>query len=210
MTSKPHPDKTSVTEGVLESSLSLPEKAVVVEDQKTNLSVLDRVLDETEGQLLTGQIDCWSDGEGKLTDGRAVKISASCLVQPAAKDFVLFWLNNADQGWILNVLSREEQNAPLVISNDQAINIAANKINIQAGTVSVKAKHLFTHTVNSHAIEENRTEHIKTKVSQVGTEIKRASRVLERIDGTLIQRVGTWIVNAAKEVRHKARTVLFD
>ncbi len=190
----------------------LPENqgAQSVESAQQAHSVLDRVLDDKGGHLFTGRIRSFESGKYLLADGRSVQVSASCLVQPKPKDWVLVWSNNHGQAWILNLLSRDSADEPLVISSDKAIQINARKIGLNAQTVHVKADNLVTHAVNNHSVEQTRTEQIKLRVTQVGTEIRRADRVLEKVNGSLIQKFGTWVVNAAQEVRHKARTVLFD
>ena len=177
-------------------------------DREQQKSVLDQVLDAPT-KMQTAKIVSWAGYQGTLADGRAVKLSASCLMQPAVGDDVLVWPGE-DKAWVINILSRKEQNAPTIIKSDQAIIIDAPKIGISAETIQINAEDMVTYVLNSHAVEHTRTEQIKTRVAQVGTDIKQADRVFDQVKGSMLQRAGTWIVNTAQIVRHKARTVLFD
>lgn len=184
------------------------EQSMPVMEQKQQKTVLDQVLDAPT-TMQTAKIASWAGCQGTLTGGQVVQLSASCLIQPLKGDTVLVWPGH-DKVWVINILARKEQNAPTIIKSDQAIIIDAPKISIAAETIQINAEDMVTYASNSHAVEQTRTEQIKVKVTQVGTDIRRADRVFDQVKGSILQRAGTWIVNTAQTVRHKARTVLFD
>ena len=74
----------------------------------------------------------------------------------------------------------------------------------------IQAQDFLTSTRNRHAVEHVRTETVDTRVAQIGTDIRRASHASDEVEGTILQRAGTWISNTVREARHHARAFLFD
>ena len=172
------------------------------------MSALDQAI-ATAADLQTGIIESWSDDIGQLTDGREVTRSLSCVVQPVPSDKVLLWQGETDL-WVLQVLHREAQETPVTMGSNRAMAVRADTIRIQAETFQVQTGDLITHSISHHSVENLRTEQADIRITQTGTDIKKAGRVLEDIKTGLVQRTGIWVSNTLTTVRHKARTFLFD
>ena len=177
-------------------------------------TVLDRMLgsrDESSGagSLAAADVATWSGTHGTLADGRAVRLGASCLLRPAPGDRVLVWSAEDGARWILSVLERREEE-PAVIATPGAMTIQAPRVALTAPTVHVHAEDFLTSARNRHAVEELRTESVKTRVAQVGTDIRRASHASDEVEGTVLQRAGTWISNTLREARLHAKAFMFD
>ena len=177
-------------------------------------SVLDRMLGTTgEPNRPVGLADAvvrtWTDGTGTLTDGRTVKVAASCLLRPAAGNRVLIYDGEGGERWILTVLERADAE-PAVVATTGPLTIKAPRVALTAGAVHIQAEDFLTSTRNRHAVEHVRTENVHTRVAQIGTDIRRASHVTDEVEGTVLQRAGTWISNTAREARLHAKAFLFD
>ena len=151
----------------------------------------------------------WNDTAGTLVDGRAAGLAASCLVRPAAGDRVLIWSGEGGRRWILNVLHRADETQAVIALGDAAT-ITAKRIAFAADAVHIQAEDFLTSARNRHAVEDVRTETVNTRVAQIGTDIRRASHATDQVEGTFLQRAGTWISNTVKEARLHARAFLFD
>ena len=177
-------------------------------------SVLDRMLGTTaEPKRPVGLADAvvltWTDGTGTLGDGRTVKAAASCLLRPAAGDRVLIYDGEGGERWILTVLERAEAE-PAVVATTGPLTIKAPRLALTADAVHIQAEDFLTSTRNRHAVEHVRTETVRTRVAQIGTDIRRASHVTDEVEGTVLQRAGTWISNTTREARLHAKAFLFD
>lgn len=172
------------------------------------LSVLDQVLAST-GTLASGQIATWASRDGVLSDGRAVRLSTSCLLQPQADDVVWLWVGE-ETTWVLSILQRAADQAPLVLATDRQMTIQAPKLGIVAGTFQIQATDFFSQTKNHHSIAQTHTEEVNVRLAQIGTDIRRADRATDTIKAGLIQRAGTWVSITLNQVRQKARTFMFD
>ena len=155
-------------------------------------------------------VAAWSDDTGTLADGRIAGLGASCLLRPAPGDRVLAWAGEDGRCWVLAVLQRQSQEAPAVLATGGAMTIEAPRLAMAAKAVHIVAEDFLTSTRNRHAVARTHTETCDVRVSQVGTDIRRATTVDDDIKGTLWQRTGTWISNTARDARLKARTFLFD
>lgn len=155
-------------------------------------------------------VAAWSDETGTFADGRIAGLGASCLLRPAPGDRVLAWTGEDGRCWVLAVLQRHSQEAPAVLATGGAITIEAPRLAMAARAVHIVAEDFLTSTRHRHAVEGTRTETCDVRVSQVGTDIRRATTVDDDVKGTLWQRTGTWISNTARDARLKARTFLFD
>ena len=177
-------------------------------------SVLERMLGEPldtkhPGSLVETEVSTWAETTGTLADGRTARLGASCLVQPAPGDRVLVWSGDEGQRWILHIL--DQPNArPALVALSRALTIRAPRIALSADAVHIQAEDFLTSARNRHAVEHVRTETVDTRVAQIGTDIRRASHATDNVEGTVMQRAGTWISNTLQEARFHARAFLFD
>lgn len=176
--------------------------------------MLDRMLGTPDqssgvGSLADGEVATWAETRGTLADGRAVRLGASCLLRPTPGDRVLIWSGEDGKRWILNVLERGQEE-PAVVATTGALTIKAPRVALTAEAVHVHAEDFLTSARNRHAVEHLRTESVQTRVAQIGTDIRRASHVSDEVEGTVLQRAGTWISNTLREARLHAKAFLFD
>ena len=177
-------------------------------------TVLDRMLGRPPaqagaGSLLEDTVATWTDTAGTLADGRSAGLAASCLLRPAPGDRVLIWSGEGGRRWVLDVLGRADD-TEAVLALGGAATITAERIALAADAVHIQAEDFLTSTRNRHAVEDVRTETVNTRVAQIGTDIRRASHATDQVEGTVLQRAGTWISNTVKEARLHARAFLFD
>lgn len=196
-----------VENGPMQTRLSLESKTATA-------AVLERMLAEPQdakpdGGLAEAVVARWAETSGALTDGGRVRLGASCLVQPAPGDRVLIWSGNNGQRWILHVLEQVDDQ-PVRITMSRPVTVAAPRIALSADSIHIQAEDFLTSTRNRHAVEHVRTETVNTRVAQIGTDIRRASHVSDEVQGTVLQRAGTWISNTFREARFHARAFLFD
>lgn len=192
---------------------SAPEQAPASASKQT---VIERMLAERQaesadqGTLRQTSVVAWHDGRGSLTGGVAATRAASCLLRPAAGDTVLAWCpDSGAAAHVIAVLARPAD-AEAVLSADAPLAIEAPSIGISGKVVQIGCEDLLTRARNAHAVEDTRTETARVRVSQIGTDIRRATTVDDEVVGTLLQRTGTWISNTVREARFKARSFLFD
>ena len=74
----------------------------------------------------------------------------------------------------------------------------------------IAARDFLSSARNRHIVEDTRTETSRLRVTQVGTDIRRVTTSDETVDGTLLQRAGTWISTTVRDARLTARTFLFS
>ena len=177
-------------------------------------TVLDRMLGTPDqssgaGTLADGELATWAETHGTLGDGRAVHLGASCLLRPAPGDRVLVWSAEDGSRWILSVLERG-QGEPAVVAATGPLTIKAPRVALTAAAVHIHAEDFLTSARNRHAVEHLRTESVQTRVAQIGTDIRRASHASDEVEGTVLQRAGTWISNTLREARLHAKAFLFD
>ena len=183
-------------------------------DVQDAASVLNRMLSgrggaPRGGAMADALVTTWAGTSGTLGDGRVARLGASCLVRPTAGDHVLIWSSADNQRWVLAVLDRQAP-ANTVLGTDVPLVIEAPTVAVTAGAVHIQAQHFLTSTRNRHAVERVRTESVRTRVAQVGTDIRRASHATDEIEGTFLQRTGSWLSNTVREARLHARAFLFD
>ena len=177
-------------------------------------SVLERMLDEPaaaqrSGALVGAVLATWAETSGTLSDGRTARLGSSCLLQPAPGDRVLVWSGDDGERWILHVLDQSDSQ-PALVALKRPLTIKSPRVSLSAENVHIQAEDFLTSTRNRHAVEHVRTETVDTRVAQIGTDIRRASHVSDEVEGTILQRAGTWISNTIREARHHARAFLFD
>ena len=189
------------------------------EEEAVPASVLARMLargGETSGDFLEATIATWSGQSGTLENGRMAGLAASCLLRPAPGDRALVWSRQIapESGatstcWVLGILERPSD-AAAVLSTSVPLAIEAPKVGIAAGAVHVAAEDYISSVRNHHAVEDTRTETVRLRVADIGTDVRRASTAVDEVSGTMLQRAGTWISNTVREARFRARTFLFD
>ena len=157
----------------------------------------------------TVKVTSWAEDRGVLDNGLIARTAASCLLRPQAGDKVLSW--NDDSGaWVLAILERCDNDAPTKISAPGSLHIEAPRVALQGQVVQVAARDFLTCSQNRHAVENTRTENSRLRVSRIGTDIREVTTSEDRVAGTMLQRVGTWLSTTAHEARLKARTFLFE
>ena len=181
--------------------------------ESTAGTVLERMLHNPahaprDGTLAEAVVTSWADTAGTVADGHTARLGASCLLRPAAGDRVLLWCCGAER-WVLAVLHRVAAQ-PTVLAADGPLAIQAPRLALTANAVHIHAEEFLTSTRNRHAVEDVRTETVRTRVAQVGTDIRRAGHATDEVEGTVLQRAGTWISNTVREARLHARAFLFD
>ena len=175
-------------------------------------SVLDRMLGsrEDDRSLTEGEVATWSEAAGVLVDGRSARLGASCLLLPEPGDRVLLWRGETGDRCVLAVLERPGSAPAAVLAAPGPLAIRAPRLTFGAQAVHLQADDFITSTRNRHAVEHVRTETVHTRVAQVGTDIRRAEHATDEVNGTVLQRAGTWISNTLHEARLHARAFLFD
>ena len=161
------------------------------------------------GDLAEAVVTTWAETAGTLSDGRPANLGASCLLRPGPGDRVLVWSGDQGRRWVLNVLERADGKSAL-LDIPGAATIKADRLALTAGTVHIQAEDFLSSTRNRHAVEDVRTETVNTRVAQIGTDIRRANHATDDVEGTVLQRAGSWISNTLREARLHARAFLFD
>ena len=164
---------------------------------------------EPPAALTEGDILSWSEGVGTLTDGRAARAGFSCVVRPASGDRVLIW-PTPEACWVLAILQRPDEQSPAVIAMPGPTALEAPRIALSAKTLHIAAGDLLTSAGNVHSVSDTSTESSRLRVTQVGTDIRRVGNADEKVEGTLLQRMGTWMSATVREARLTARSFLFN
>ena len=163
-----------------------------------------------QGSLRETVVTAWQEDRCTLTGGVVAVQAASCLLRPATGDTVLAWCPDVGApAHVVAVLARAAD-APAVLASESPLAIEAPSVGITGKVVQIGCEDLLTRAKNAHAVEDTRTETARLRVSQIGTDIRRATTVDDEVVGTLLQRTGTWISNTVREARFKARSFLFD
>ena len=177
-------------------------------------SVLERMLAHPvpprAGAMIESEVTAWTEVTGTLADGRTARLGVSCLLRPIAGDRVVVWSGENGERWVLSVLERPGEAPAAVLATPGPLTIRASTVSLAADAVHVHARDFLTSTVNRHAVEHTRTETVHMRVAQIGTDIRRATHVSDDVQGTLLQRTGTWISDTVREARLHARAFLFD
>lgn len=157
-------------------------------------------------------ISSWDGSSGLCADGRPVRLSGSCLVQPEAGDQVLVVnLDDANkQGAIIAILERPNETLGVKLATGANLYISAPDINIRTKHLQSNSTDLLSHTVNRHIVEETRTLNAKIRVVELEMDQRIAKNVEYAVRGALWQRFGSWISNTATEARLKASSFIYD
>ena len=181
---------------------------------KETSSVLERMLAHPRppraGAMMETEVAVWAETSGTLVDGRPARLGASCLLRPMAGDRAVVWSDEEGERWIVAVLDRPGEAPPSVLAARGPLTIQASRIGLAAEAVHIHAQDFVTSTRNRHAVEHTRTETVQTRVAQIGTDIRRATHASDEVQGTILQRAGTWISSTVREARLHARAFLFD
>ena len=161
------------------------------------------------GRLADAVLASWADTSGTLADGATVRLAASCLVRPSSGDRVLVYSSADEVRWILAVLDAP-QSRTTVLAASEGLAIEAPRVAVAAQAVHILADDFLSNARNRHAVEHVRTETVRTRVAQIGTDVRRASQATDEVEGTVLARAGMWISNTLKEARLHARAFLFD
>ena len=102
------------------------------------------------------------------------------------------------------------QEQPAVLTTPGTMTLEAHRLALTAKAVHIQADDFLTQARNRHAVEDLRTESVRTRIAEVGTDIRRASHATDEVEGTLLQRTGMWLSNTVKEARLHAKASLFD
>lgn len=162
------------------------------------------------GQLTASEILSWAGSEGTLADGRMARVGFSCLVRPVPGDRVLIWPVEEGTCWVLAILERRSASDPAVLAIPGAAALEASRIALSAQAVHIAAGDLVTSVRNRHIVADTSTESSRLRVTQVDTDIRRARHADDTVDGTLLQRMGTWMSTTVREARLTARSFLFN
>ena len=189
-------------------------KPQAVPDPERASSVLEHMLAHPEpsraGVMVESQVTGWTETTGILEDGRTARLGTSCLLRPVAGDRVVVWSGDGGERWVLGILDRPGKAPDAVLATTGPLTIKASRVGIAADAVHIHARDFLTSARNRHAVEHTRTETARMRVTQVGTDVRRAGHVSDEVEGTVLQRAGTWLSNTAREARLHARAFLFD
>lgn len=164
---------------------------------------------ESSGTMAQSDILSWAGSSGTLADGRVVHASFSCLIRPMPGDHVLVWITD-DSNWVLAVLHRRSQNVPAVIQVQGAAALEASRIAVSAKAIHLSAGEMVTSARTTHLVSDTTTETSRLRVTQVETDVRRTGNADHTVEGTLLQRMGTWMSTTVRDARLTARTFLFN
>ena len=178
-------------------------------------SVLGCMLDAapdtpSPGSMFEACIGAWSGRSGTLGCGTPACRGLSCLIEPCVGDRVIAWCGHAGERWVLAVLDRPGDDFDCTLSTPGPMRLESPTIAVTARSFHVYAQDFLTSVRNRHAVEHIRTETVKTRVANVGTDVRRATHVTDQVEGTTVQRAGTWLATTVREARMHARAFLFD
>ncbi len=160
------------------------------------------------GQLIEHDVLAWSGTAGTLSDGHTARTGFSCLVRPEPGDRVLVWPGK-DESWVLAIMHRRSEQ-PAVISMSGNAALEASRLSLAAESVHIAAGDLLTSARNMQAVSDVHTETSRLRVTQVGTDVRRVGNADDAVEGTLLQRLGTWVSTTARDARLTARSFLFN
>ena len=161
------------------------------------------------GATREARVSAWRGSEGVLADGMRVRRAASCLAVPGEGDLILAWVGAGAPGWVLAVLERGP-GSENVHALEGDIRLAGPRIRLEGENVHLHAGELLENVRDRHEVSETHTEVSKLRVAHVGTDVRNAGNVRDEIAGSLVQHMGVWFANAARELRMHAKAMLFD
>lgn len=191
-------------------------------EEAADTSVLDNILsqdgqpsaahDITENAIVMSEavIAEWSGAEGVLSDGRKVRVDASCLVSPMPQDEVLVAAKGQDQCWLIAVLNRTAKEEGLLISLPYEATLQAAHIAFATPQMHVLSGESLSCVRDHYIVAEHKTETTELRISQVGTDVRHADTVTDWVGGILFQRLGRWMITIANDARLRAKSFWFE
>ena len=182
-------------------------------------SVLARLLNEEdrapsgevrEPEFREAVVESWAGSRGALRGGTPAVLAPSCLLVPRCGDTVVAWTRPGAPAYLTAVLVRADSQAPAEINLGACATVDASRLSLRAEHVTVAAREILTNAAAHHAVTGTKTEHVETRVADVGRDVRRAGHVSDEVTGTLLQRAGMWLSNVAREARLHAKATLFD
>ena len=182
-------------------------------------SVLARLLNEEdrapsgevrEPEFREAVVESWAGSRGVLRGGTPAVLAPSCLLVPRCGDTVVAWTRPGAPAYLTAVLVRADSEAPAEINLGACATVDASRLSLRAEHVTVAAREILTNAAAHHAVTGTKTEHVETRVADVGRDVRRARHVSDEVTGTLLQRAGMWLSNVVREARLHAKATLFD
>ena len=155
-------------------------------------------------------IESWAGSRGTLRGGTPAMLAPSCLLIPMCGDTVVAWRRQGAPAHVTAILVRADPEAPAELNLGACATLDATRLSLRAEHLTVAAREILTHAAAHHAVAGTKTEHVATRVADVGRDVRRAGHVSDEVTGTLLQRAGMWLSNVAREARLHAKATLFD
>ena len=184
-----------------------------------DLSVLARLLNEEDRaspgdarkpELREAVVESWAGSRGALGGGTPAMLAPSCLLVPRCGDAVVVWTRDGAPAYVTAILARADPEAPAELNLGPHAMLDASRLGLRAEHVTVAAREILTNAATHHAVAGTKTEHVATRIADVGRDVRRAGHVSDEVKGTLLQRAGLWLSNVAREARLHAKATLFD
>ena len=169
-----------------------------------------RTADVREPGLREAVVESWAGRHGALRGGIPAVLAPSCLLVPRCGDSVVAWTRTGAPAYVTAILERADSQAPAELNLGACTTVDASRLSVRAEHVTVAAQEILTNAATHHAVTGTKTEHVETRVVDVGRDVRRARNVSDEVTGTLLQRAGMWISNVVREARLHAKATLFD
>ena len=163
---------------------------------------------ERSGWFEEAMVRVCTGNEAELEGGTAATTAPSCLLRPRPGDRVLLWRSGAGRV-VVAVLERDGGGAT-VVSSDAGLVLEAPHVSVRGERVDLRAGELLTSARAVHEVSRISTRSAELRVAEIGTDIRRAKTARDEVEGTFVQRLGTWVSDTAREARIAARTMLFS
>ena len=171
------------------------------------------------GVLVSQSVVSWSQDRGVLDDGTLAALASSCVLEPCEGDTVIVWRagdgggagtrGDAPCAAVLAVLARSAE-TPQRWRSPAALELFAPSLTIRSERVGIDAGSLLVWAQESHSVFTVLTESVRTRVSDVVYDVRRAAQRTDEVSGTLFQRAGLWLSHTLREARMHAKATLFD
>ena len=155
-------------------------------------SVLARLLNEEdpapsgdarEPELREAVVESWAGGRGALRGGTPAVLAPSCLLVPRCGDTVVAWTRQGAPACVTAILVRADPEAPAELNLGARATIDASRLDLRAEHVTVAAREILTNAAAHHAVTGTKTEHVATRVADVGRDVRRAGHVSDEVTG---------------------------
>ena len=144
-----------------------------------------------------------------LAGGATALTAPSCLVRPRPGDRVLVWRTEARR-LVIAVLERVGDGEATVIGSEHGLVMEVPWLSVRAERVELSAGEVLTSARAVHEVSRVSTRSADLRVADIGTDVRRAKTARDEVEGTFVQRLGTWVSDTAREARITARAVLFS